>query len=309
MEHRNELIDNWNDRIYNEHKYNIEKCINELTSLLGSTVYIFGRKTQLNKNIPELCVDTREWLTNIQDNEIDLMDIIKENNIRLDDSFWNKLKNDMLDVNNELMNILIDNGIFEELDNRCGNTYNWNSTVYNGINWQGYKKVGDDECYYYLVDIHKYGDVRGGYTDSIVVCFDYDTGFIESMGETVTSTSFEINGIELFFETDILQETVTCYNEYWEEICFRLLSCDKEDIIGEINEKIQEQVDKLEVGKFVELWAISNKELFKELNDTDYMYFFAEYEIKRIDKDKQVFYIDVEGTEKEIKFTDIYEVQ
>ncbi len=328
LEHRNELIDKWNDRIidnnrsiWNNNKYTVNKCIQDLTNLLGSNVAIFGQKIKLNSKIPEFSIDTREWLENVEGNEIDLMDIAEIYHLDLNNeyykicdsyydkkTFWEKLENDELDSNNVLMQILVNNGIFEELDNHCGNTYNWNSTVYNDIQWQGYRKIGDDENYYYLVSIHKYGDTRGNYTDDIVLCFDYDIGIIESMTDTRLFKDIEVNGILFNLDTDISNETLNCYNEYDEELWYDLLGYDRETIIESIEEKIKEQVDKLEIGKHIELKAISNKELFEKLNDENKMYGYINYEIKNIDYDKQVFYIDIDNVETEIKFTDIFEI-
>ena len=74
--------------------------------------------------------------------------------------------------------------IFEYYNNHyeevCGdNTYNYGIRVQNDFSWTTFK-VTDDE-YHTLVMFHRGGDIRGNYTDYMVLKFDNVDGFSEAL--------------------------------------------------------------------------------------------------------------------------------
>ena len=92
----------------------------------------------------------------------------------------------------------------EEVDgyNSCGNTYNWNSDIV--VNWFTYKING---CNYLAVKFHISGDVRGNYTDTMLLDMTLDQ-FFEVLADS-TQVYFSIPvGRKHFvsFSTDALKE-------------------------------------------------------------------------------------------------------
>lgn len=170
-QYRNELLEETRQREYNEKKYTTQDLIQELTGLLGEEVYVFGQRTKLNSKIPEFCIDTRDILEGLED--YDLMEIINDHNIELSTEFWDKL--DRIDINYELVEKLKVEGVLEEVG--ADNTYNWCSPVYNDIDYNHLKDRNDN--HYIALCVHRYGDVRGNYTDTVVYKFGYDTEFLE----------------------------------------------------------------------------------------------------------------------------------
>jgi len=62
------------------------------------------------------------------------------------------------------------------------NSYNWAGNVSNHFNMQTYRNINTGQ---YLVEfkVHLYGDVRGNYTDSVLLAFDNDYFFYEGLIE------------------------------------------------------------------------------------------------------------------------------
>ena len=82
----------------------------------------------------------------------------------------------------ELFEELEDSGEIVE-ENRY-NSYNWNSSISNDLDFIKYKNVGTDEIYIEMM-VHLGGDPRGNYTDYILLKFDADWEFVEAFYENV----------------------------------------------------------------------------------------------------------------------------
>lgn len=59
------------------------------------------------------------------------------------------------------------------------NSYNHSGNVQNDFNWHTFKMLDKEDRYIVLLAFHIGGDIRGNYTDYIVLEFDYEVGFEE----------------------------------------------------------------------------------------------------------------------------------
>lgn len=83
------------------------------------------------------------------------------------------------------------------------NTYNFNTSISHNIDVAEYYYL--DECVYMAIMVHRYGDVRGNYTDRFVVKFDDICDFYELESRTQHK---DIND-KYTCDIDIFSE---CYN-------------------------------------------------------------------------------------------------
>lgn len=302
-QYKNELLEKTRMAEYNEKKYNTEKIIQDLNKLMGAEVYIFGQKTKMKEEIPEFCVDTRDVLHELKNYEFDLMEIVKENKIELNKEFWNKLED--IDINFELIEILEENGVLEETV--ADNTYNWSSPIYHDIDYK--HLVDKNDNHYIALCVHRYGDVRGNYTDMVVYKFEYDSEFLEFlMDNGVKFNDFNYNGIDFECTTCVLNEGTECRNKFGEDL-FNVYSSDMEGVQTEIDEKCNEEKEKLKIGSIIELYALSNQVLFDKLEQENKLYYRTKYTV--CDIDKECFYVQENSNSDKIcvKFTDIYVVE
>ncbi len=302
-QYKNELLEKTRMAEYNKRKFTTTNIIEDLNNLMGAEVYVFGQKTKMNKEIPEFCVDTRDILKELEDTDFDLMDLVKDYNITLDREFWDKLDN--IDINYELIEKLVDEEILVETG--ADNTYNWCSPIYHDINFVQYKDKDDN--YYVALSVHRYGDTRGNYTDTVVYKFSYDSEFLEFLMDCgIKFNDFNYNGIDFECDTCVLNEGTECKNKFGEDL-FNVYCSDREGVQVEIDEKCNEQKEKLKIGSKVELYALSNVELFDRLEQENKLYYRNEYTVCDINKD--CFYVNDNSNNEKfcIKFTDIYIVK
>ena len=95
---------------------------------------------------------------------------------------------------------------FEELANRikeanqANNTYNWGANINHDINYCWNKLDGK---HYYLISVHRSGDIRCNYTDEFIVAFDYSNEIFELESTTqikdIPNTSY-VADINIFCE-------------------------------------------------------------------------------------------------------------
>lgn len=89
----------------------------------------------------------------------------------------------------------------EENYNNSGNSYNWGSDIV--FNWDCYKIDGEE---YLAVKFHIAGDVRGNYTDYMLLRLDLDSFFEVVLENTQAYFSTSIGKYDVSFGTDALKE-------------------------------------------------------------------------------------------------------
>lgn len=200
----------------------LEKIIEEIEVLKGSTVKVFGQPTKLEEDFDDIYIDVIDVLYNLKSHEIDLRDYFEEDyNLGLinDDN-----ADDIIDLFCEYG--YINSNIYDSVDN----TYNWNSPITHDIAYHIYK--GEFFTFVTLM-VHKYGDVRGNYTDEVVLKFDSVEEFYECLGENNTYKYFIVNDKEYSAYINIFADTYEIYDEDGDYVC-AVGACDMEDLKKEV---------------------------------------------------------------------------
>ena len=117
----------------------------------------------------------------------------------------------------KLYNVDFDNVIYDDAEgnyisldtdykNTASNSYNWNSQVV--FNYQQIQVIDkyDDEHVYIAIKFHRYGDVRGNYTDYMILDMNMDEFYETIMEATMVYTTITIKNVDYEISTDALKE-------------------------------------------------------------------------------------------------------
>ena len=177
-------------------------AMDDLKELRGKEVKVFGQPTKLFDTIEENdgIVDILEVLYNIKEDEFTSIedDVYDEDGYYLDtntteftdlDIFYNWLEQ------------------YEYKEVKCDNSYNWGSPLSNDIDFTIYRNITLDE-YYVTMKIHRYGDVRGNYTEEFILKYDHDYDFYESLHDCNKYWSYtDEDGVIWYCDIDIFRDT------------------------------------------------------------------------------------------------------
>lgn len=169
--------------------YTTKDMIKDIKELRGKKVSIFGRPTQLDNEVNELLVDIVEIAEKFEGCESDL-------------------SIDQLDE-------LYEMGTLKEF--QAGNSYNWAGNVSNNFNYIIYENLENGKI---LVDfkVHRYGDVRGNYTNSVVLEFDDEYEFLEILSEGRKTAHLKINDTEYMADVTATHDMIEIYNDEGDHI-------------------------------------------------------------------------------------------
>lgn len=153
------------------------KAINELLQLRGSQVEIFGQPVTLPKEVGALVIDTVDVLKAMEEYELDLYDFT----YYTEDEDGNEIEVDIFEgceTGEEILDALEEYGYIEDTYFAADNSYNWSAPVSNDFDFKLYKDFLSGGVF---VDfsVHRFGDVRGNYTDSVIYHFDSADEFYE----------------------------------------------------------------------------------------------------------------------------------
>ena len=164
--------------------YTTQDMIKDIQELRGKKVSIFGQPTQLDNEVNELLVDIVEIIEKYEGCESDL-------------------SIDQLDELHEME-------MLKEF--QAGNSYNWAGNVSNDFNYYIYENVENGKI---LVDfkVHRYGDVRGNYTNSVVLEFDDEYEFLEILSEGRKTVYLKVNDAEYTAEVMATHDMIEIYND------------------------------------------------------------------------------------------------
>ena len=185
--------------------YTTQDMIKDIQELRGKKVSIFGQPTQLDNEVNELLVDIVEIIEKYEGCESDL-------------------SIDQLDEFHEM-------GILKEF--QTGNSYNWAGNVSNDFNYYIYENVETGKI---LVDfkVHRYGDIRGNYTNSVVLEFDDEYEFLDILSSEGRKTvHLNINDTEYMAEVSATHDMIEIYNDEGDYIT-ELYACDIEELETEL---------------------------------------------------------------------------
>ncbi len=152
------------------------KAINELKQLRGSQVEIFGQPVTL-PNTVNLEIDTINILEAMEEYELDWSDFT----YYAEDEDGNESEIDIFEgceTAEEILDALEEYGYIEDTYFAADNSYNWSAPVSNDFDFKLYKDYVSDGIF---VDfsVHRFGDVRCNYTDSVIYHFDSADEFYE----------------------------------------------------------------------------------------------------------------------------------
>ena len=153
------------------------KAINELMQLRGSQVEIFGQPVTLPNTVDDLEIDTINILKDMEEHELDWYDF----RYYTEDEDGNEIEVDIFEgceTGEEILDALEEYGYIEDTYFAADNSYNWSAPVSNDFYFKVYKDFVFGGVF---VDfsVHRFGDVRGNYTDSVIYHFDSIVEFDE----------------------------------------------------------------------------------------------------------------------------------
>lgn len=115
---------------------------------------------------------------------------------------------------------------------KTDNTYNWNSCISNDLAFDVYTDY--DGQVLVCMRVHKFGDIRGNYTDDIYLEFSDLYTFESVMLEVGTkNVHVELNDKIYEVEVSIVNDVLTVYDEDNEYVC-DVYTTNMEDLIREI---------------------------------------------------------------------------
>lgn len=143
------------------------------------------------------------------------------------------------------------------------NTYNHSGNVQNDFQWHTIKL--DDDVYIVLLAFHIGGDIRGNYTDYVVLEFDYEVGFEEFMGGEISyenGLTFDLDVFGKTFEITPMafDECVEVYDSETDDYIYGVWGNDDESVKSLIIEKVMREymndndiIDRQEYNNFLEI--------------------------------------------------------
>jgi len=196
----------------------------DLLSLDGAEVKIFGQKTTLSsRSENDITVSAVDFINELKDFEIAPR------------------------VATRLMHA--ESSEYLSDDYNADNSYNWSSLIDHDFDYKVYETVlksvdyGDNVVYSgdVLIEIkfHRFGDIRGNYTDTAFLLFDDDYGFLEVMQEINTFFDVKVNELDFCCNTSIIGEGVNCWNKD-KDLDFEVYGCDLDDVKTEISNHLKE---------------------------------------------------------------------
>lgn len=202
----------------------INKIIDEMKTLRGATVQVFGQPTILSDTVEDLEIDVINVLEGLKPYAIDSIDIWEEcSECNGMGEVIDEDSNNYIDCENCLaeggeseevealkaIDILEDIADIKEI--RHDNSYNWGSKLNHDIDFIIYESLTSD-LIYVVLKVHRFGDVRGNYTNDCVLEFDTELQFLEMLQECSTvNGDLEIEGHIISYTINATSDTVDCY--------------------------------------------------------------------------------------------------
>ena len=190
----------------------VQNVINEVLATRGATVSVFGQPHKIDESVEKGYVDIIEILEGFKGYEAETVlpaqyeviyiadsedyAIVDSDETIVGDNIIEGGFNDEGEAEERMHELQEENATpvdvntyleyMEELgyleEGKGDNSYNWAGNVSNHFNMQTYRNINTGQ---YLVEfkVHLYGDVRGNYTDSVLLAFDNDYFFYEGLIE------------------------------------------------------------------------------------------------------------------------------
>ena len=145
-----------------------QMIIQEIEKLVGSDVVIFGQVQKIQES-SSFYVRITDVLKELQPYEVERLEILT-----VDDEV------DEVESVDEYLDYLEDLYGLKKVS--VGNSYNWNAPIDHHFNYCIYQDQMND-CYLVVVAVHKYGDIRANYTDSVLYSFEHIDDFFATVAQ------------------------------------------------------------------------------------------------------------------------------
>ena len=131
--------------------------------------------------------------------------------------------------------------IYDDCDYKGDNSYNWLAPINHHFDFKVYDNDNTDcDVCYVEFKVHRFGDVRGNYTESVVLEFMNDYEFYETLSECNKYNTIEIDGINYSVDVNIFSDTFEVYDDngnYIATVC----GYDADEITDEIIKLVNEE--------------------------------------------------------------------
>ena len=211
----------------------IHEIIEEVKSLRGANVEVFGQPTTLPSDYGKYTIDTIDILKNLEDYEApEFVD------------YWTFEEEDGEDIEvlnevtiEEYLDILETEGLL--MEGKSDNTYNWSAPVSNDFYFYIYKNLRDDNLIIKIA-IHRYGDARYNYTDEFCIIVDSEEEFFDILCESDKFNTVEIDGKNYYIDIRMFRDVFEVSDTDGEWIG-TIYAEDDEEAIKEIKELLSEE--------------------------------------------------------------------
>ena len=194
-------------------------AINELKQLRGSQVEIFGQPVTLPNTVDDLEIDTINILEDMEEYELNWYDF----RCYTEDEDGNEIEVDIFEgceTAEDILDALEEYGYIEDTYFTADNSFNWSAPVSNDFDFKLYKDFVSGGVFVDFM-VHRFGDVRGNYTDSVIYHFDSIVEFDELLlncNKYVQIGNYEVcvgvvnDGFEVY--DDAGNYILTAYGDY-----------------------------------------------------------------------------------------------
>ena len=219
--------------------YNVfENIKNDIKELNGKTVKIFGQPTTVDTTVNEYTINILDVLNSLGEyviNTNDYIDYYYDDEVECDEEYciFDEVDTDNVD---EVLDILEKHGYISQDNCKCDNSYNYSSPINHDFDFNIYNSCYDNSIYVEF-KVHRYGDIRCNYTDTVLLKFDNDYEFFEILSENNIYTSITVDNKEYEINIDILSDGIEVYNNDGCYMC-TVYGDDYEDIANGIKENI-----------------------------------------------------------------------
>lgn len=216
--------------------YTMKNMIKEMEALKGANVSIFGQPVTLPEDTDKTTIDIIDILKNLEEYEVTELYDYRYNNETEEDEEINILEE--CKNSDDVISVLVEYGYINDDCNYKGdNSYNWSGNVSHDFDIKIYNSAIDGGIFVEF-KAHRFGDVRGNYTESVILQFDNDYIFWERIGECDKYESIEVDGKTYDYTVSALSDTYEVTDEEGNYICEAY--GEEEDIIEAIKKAIED---------------------------------------------------------------------
>lgn len=217
--------------------YTMKNMIEEMEALKGAKVSIFGQPVTLPEDTDNTTVDIIDILKNLAEYEVTEFHDYRYNDETEEDEEINLLEE--CKNSDDVISVLVEYGyIKDDCDYKGDNSYNWSGNVSHDFDIKIYNNAIIKGGIFVEFKVHRFGDVRGNYTESVILQFNNGYTFWECIGECDRYDYIEVDGKTYDYTVSALSDTYEVTDKEGNYICKAY--GEEEDIIEAIKKVIEE---------------------------------------------------------------------